>query len=67
MRKLIKNGTLEFETEAVKETKIEIEKLCKEFNAYISNENENNYGERLQYNQTIRVPAEKFDLLLNKI
>lgn len=66
-RKLIKNGSLEFKTEAVKKTKLEIEKLCKEFNAYISNENENNYGERLQYNQTIRVPAEKFDLLLTKI
>jgi hypothetical protein len=44
-----------------------VEAICKELNAYISNESQNNYGERLQYNQMIRVPADQFDLLLQKI
>jgi hypothetical protein len=66
-RKLIKNGDLSFETNDVKKTKASLEPLCKEFNAYISNENQNHYGNRLQYSLTIRVPAEKFDQLLAKI
>lgn len=66
-RKLIRNGTLEFQTQEVKKTKIEIEKICKELNAYISSESENNYGERLQYNQLIRVPANQFDTLVARL
>jgi hypothetical protein len=66
-RKLIKNGDLSFETSDVKKTKTTIDAICKELNAYTSNENQSNYGERLQYNQTIRVAADKFDLLIQKI
>jgi Domain of unknown function (DUF4349) len=66
-RKLIRNGTLEFQTEEVKKTRSEIEKICKELNAYISSESENNYGERLQYNQLIRVPANQFDALVARL
>jgi len=66
-RKLIKNGDLSFETSDVKQTKANVEAIGKELNGYISNESQNNYGERLQYSQTIRVPADRFDLLLQKI
>lgn len=66
-RKLIKNGSISFESQNVQKTKIEIEKICKELNAYISNESQNNFGDRLQYSQTIRVPSNKFDDLLLKI
>lgn len=66
-RKLIRNGQLEFKTEEVKKTKTEIEKICKELNAYIASESENNYGNRLQYNQLVRVPADQFDVLLTRI
>ncbi len=66
-RKLIRNGQLEFQTDEVKKTKAEVEKICKELNAYISSESENNYGNRLQYNQLIRVPANSFDALLARI
>lgn len=66
-RKLIRNGSLSFETSDVKKTKTTIDAICKELNAYISNESQNNYSSRLQYNQTIRVTADKFDLLMQKI
>jgi len=66
-RKLIRNGNLEFKTEAVKKTKAEIETICKALNAYISSESENNYGDRLQFNQVIRVPASQFDELIKSI
>ncbi len=66
-RKIIRNGSLDFQTEEVKKTKLEIEKICKELNAYISSESENNYGDRLQYNQSIRVPSAQFDALIARI
>ena len=66
-RKLIKNGSITFESQNVQKTKIEIEKICKELNAYVVNEGQNNYGDRLQYSQTIRVSANRFDELLLKI
>lgn len=66
-RKLIKNGELTFETSDVKKTKAAVDAICKELNAYISNENQNNFDERLQYNQIIRVSADKFDVLVQKI
>jgi len=66
-RKLIRNGDLSFETSDVTKAKASIETICKELNAYISNESQNNFEERLQHNQVIRVPAEKFDVLLQKL
>ncbi|HPW60676.1 MAG TPA: DUF4349 domain-containing protein [Cyclobacteriaceae bacterium] len=66
-RKLIRNGQLDFKSSDVKKTKIEIEKISKELNAYISSENESNYENRLQYTQTIRVPADQFDNLIYRL
>lgn len=66
-RKLIRNGSLSFETSDVKKTKTAIDAICKELNAYVSNESQNSYANRLEYNQTIRVTADKFDLLVQKI
>ncbi len=66
-RKLIRNGNLDFKTNDVKKTKVEIEKISNELKGYISAENENNYGDRLQYNQTIRVPADQFDNLVTRL
>lgn len=66
-RKLIRNGHLEFKTDDVKKVKAEIEKISKELNGYISDETENNYDARVQYNQTIRVPADQFDALIARI
>jgi hypothetical protein len=66
-RKLIKNGDLSFETSDVDKTKTTIEQICSELNAYIANESQHNFDERLQYNQTIRVPAQKFDALIQHL
>jgi hypothetical protein len=66
-RKLIKTGELSFETNDVKKTKSAIDAICKELNAYSSSENQNKYDDKIQYNQTIRVSADKFDLLIGKI
>ncbi len=53
-RKLIKSGSMSFETKDIEKTKIEIEKICRTLHAYIANENGGAYGERLHYEQHIR-------------
>jgi hypothetical protein len=66
-RKLIKNGTLTFQAEDVAKTKIDIDKICLSNKAYISSEDQGNNDYRLEYHQEIRVPADNFDQLLQKI
>jgi hypothetical protein len=66
-RKLIRNGRLSFRAKEVKSTKMEIEKQVKALDGYINNESQNNYDDRLSYEQTIRVPAARFDELIQKI
>ena len=66
-RKLIRNGSLMLEVEDVKKTKTEVDKIAAEFSAYTSSEDQNNFGDRLQYNQVIRVPAGRFDELVTRI
>ncbi|CAN5455047.1 hypothetical protein BH09BAC3_BH09BAC3_15080 [soil metagenome] len=66
-RKLIRNGDINLKVDDVAKTKEEIEKISKELSGYISNETQNNYGDRVQYNQIIRIPANKFDGLVKQI
>ncbi|MEQ8363398.1 MAG: DUF4349 domain-containing protein [Cyclobacteriaceae bacterium] len=63
-RKLIKEGSMSFQCEDVVKTKSEVDKIIKELGAYSSSEGQDSYGENLNYHQTIRVPAEKFDGLI---
>ena len=58
-QKLIKNGSLSFETDDIEKTRKEIEKLYHEFNGYLTSERHFNYGERLQHEQEIRVLLRK--------
>jgi hypothetical protein len=63
-RKLIKEGSMSFQCEDVVKTKAEVDKIIKELGAYSSSEGQDSYGQNLNYHQTIRVPAEKFDALI---
>lgn len=66
-RKLIKEGSITFETADTKATKSIIEKATKQFEGYLSEDNEYDYGYRIQHNVTVRVPSDNFDNLLNAI
>ena len=66
-RKLIKEGSIVFETADTKATKSIIEKATKQFKGYLSEDNEYDYGYRVQHNVTIRIPSENFDKLLSTI
>lgn len=66
-RKLIKNGNIAFETEDLAKTKTNILNIVKQYEGYISNENENTYGDRKTINLTLRIPSESFDSILEGI
>ena len=66
-RKIIKNGNIRFKTADVNKTKSLILRTVQELNGYISNDNVYDYSNQLEHQLTIRVPADKFDLLLQNI
>ena len=66
-RKLIKEGSITFETSDTKSTKKLIEQVSKKYKGYLSEDNEFDYGYRIQHNVTIRIPSNNFDNLLNEI
>jgi hypothetical protein len=66
-RKLIRTGDLSFEVKDVLETKKSIEEICKALKAFSSSESQNNLDDRIQFFQTIRVPAERFDEFLAQL
>lgn len=66
-RKVIKEGEISFETEDVNTTKSLVTKAVQELNGYIAKDDAFDYSEKLEHHLVIRVPADKFDLLLTKI
>ena len=66
-RKIIKQGDIRFKTADVNKTKTLIQQTVQELNGYLSNDNAYDYSDRFEHKLTIRVPADKFDLLLNNI
>jgi hypothetical protein len=66
-RKLIKTGTIEFEVDDVANTKVSVTGLVKEFNGYISSDDQNNYGGSPRYSQIARIPSDKLDDFIVKI
>jgi Domain of unknown function (DUF4349) len=66
-RKLIKNGSIEFEVSDTEETQKAIVKLTADAGGYVSSESQNSYSGSPRYEQTVRVPAEKLDEFLAKI
>ena len=66
-RKLIKTGQVGFKVTSVEKTKGALDQLCKDFQAYVSSEQQNNLGDRLEHSITIRVPAANYDALSVKI
>lgn len=66
-RKLTKNGTIRFETSDTQRTHAAIAKAVSETNGYISSDNKNEYAGRSENTLVIRVPADNFDSLLEKI
>jgi hypothetical protein len=66
-RKIIKEGEISFQTSNAAETKELLSRSVSELGGYFSSDNVSNYSDRVEYRVTIRIPSDKFDVLLEKI
>jgi len=66
-RKLIKTGSIKYESDNMNKSRIEIEKLVKKHNAFISNEKSNNYNYRKEQELSVRIPFDNFDKFINDL
>lgn len=66
-RKIIKEGEISFETADVNKTKSSITKAVQELNGYLAKDEVFDYSDKIEHRLFIRVPADKFDLLLTQI
>jgi|YNPMSStandDraft_1061717.scaffolds.fasta_scaffold04240_1 hypothetical protein len=66
-RKLIKEGTIRFETENIEKTYKAIQKLTKEKKGYISRENVYDYSEQKTYEMVVRIPSNLFDNFVHDV
>jgi len=66
-RKIIKEGSITFETDDLQATRQLITTAVAESGGYLAQDNAYNEYDRIQHQLVLRIPADKFDTLLNKI
>lgn len=66
-RKIIKSGELRFQTRDLAETEKLILDVVSELGGYVSNNNTYSSDDRISQNISVRVPADKFDNLLERV
>ncbi len=66
-KKVIKTGGLSYRVESTKEEYQRINQLLDQHDAYISSENENKGYDRINYNVSIKVPPQNFDVLIKEV
>lgn len=66
-RKLIKNGDIEFETHDLNATYKKIIEKVSKYNCYVSSENDSKQEDRISKNITIRIPSDKFDIIIAEL
>ena len=66
-RQLIKEGSLDFETHDIAETRQHIESLVQKYGAYISQEDERASSSRIYQNMTVRIPKAHFDVFVTEL
>ena len=66
-RQLIKEGSINFETHDIAETRQHIESLVQKYGAYISQEDERATYSRIYQNMTVRIPKAHFDVFVTEL
>ncbi len=66
-RKIIKKGDISFETDNVVNTKTSIVKMVAELEGYLSDDQVNDFPDRIHHRMTIRVAADKFDGFIERV
>jgi hypothetical protein len=65
IKKLIKDGFVEFETSDIEKTKAQIMNASAANDAYIASDKQNSSADKINYTLIVRIPASKFDSFLN--
>ena len=66
-QQLIKEGSINFETHDIAETRQHIESLVQKYGAYISQEDERASSSRIYQNMTVRIPKAHFDVFVTEL
>jgi len=66
-KKIIKSGSIRIQSEDLKKSREELEKILNNTKSYIQNENSDNYASSEMFNLTVRVPNQYFDTLINSL
>jgi hypothetical protein len=66
-RKLIKTGNVSFETKELEKTRKVIVDLVNQNNGYVASDNQYKSSDRISATISVRIPANKFDSILNEI
>lgn len=66
-RKIIKEGSIRFETANAKDTRQQLTTAVAKYQGYVSQDNAESYGNRSVYTLTLRIPAAHFESLLADI
>lgn len=66
-RKIIKEGSIRFETANAKDTRQQLITAVAKYQGYVSQDNAESYGNRSVYTLTLRIPAAHFENLLADI
>lgn len=66
-KKIIRTGDISFEAKDLYKTKQDVDRLLAKYNGYYSSENFSKNDYRDDYNLSVRIPSEKFDLFLKDI
>lgn len=67
VRKIIKEGEIEFSTKDIAQTSAHISAVLQKVGGYISNENSNQFTGRVEHRMVLKVPADKFDWVIQQI
>lgn len=66
-KKLIKTGTIHFQSESIAQDYEKIKRILSKYDSYIGSENETNTGYQIRYDISIRVASKNYDSLFNKL
>lgn len=66
-RKLIKRGNVRFEVKDLNEKEKVVKQLTQQFKGYLSNEETQTFGDRIEYSFTVRLPAHRFNDFLEEL
>ncbi len=64
-QKIIRQGEVVFETGDLKQTRVFLDSLVRQYDAYLANDDQYKYEDRIEQRLVIRIPADNFDELIS--